>query len=309
MCIISAIPTGKQISKATLQRCWNNNQHGGGFMFTDGKKVHTFKELTSFKRYWKAFTEARALHPDSSFVAHFRISTHGKIDETNCHPFLVNNHIGFVHNGIIRNAPVSQNYSDTYMFNATILQQLPKGFLENHAIMSMVKEYIGSGSKLCFLTHENKLVFVNEKAGEWDENGVWFSNGGYKEWGYYDRGGVRTGAYGTTFGDTTYAPIKNATHDTHKPTYKQSNMGFASAVYREEKPKINNINWEEKLKAKKIDNNVVDYAKSGCCDTFDVSKSYDDKCGFCDTTLKGNYEKNSGYCMRCEERYATEWMF
>jgi hypothetical protein len=305
MCIIASIPVGKQISKSTLQRCWNNNQHGGGFMFTDGEKIITFKELTSFKRYWKAFAEARTTHPDSCFVAHFRISTHGKIDETNCHPFLVDDKIGFVHNGIIRNAPVSKDYSDTFMFNATILQNLPKGFLENHATMSLIQEYIGSGSKLCFLTHENKMVFVNEKAGEWDENGVWFSNGGYKEWGYYDRGGVRTGAYGTTWG--SLPPVKDAKRDTHKASYRQSNMGFASAVYREEKPKINNINWEEKLKVKNIDANVVGYAKSDCCDAFDVSKAYDKNCGFCDTLLKGNYEQNSGYCMRCEEKYASDW--
>jgi hypothetical protein len=300
MCIISAIPQGKQISKATLQRCWNNNQHGGGFMFTDGKRVQTFKELTSFKRYWKAFTEARALHPDSSFVCHFRISTHGKIDETNCHPFLVNNQLGFAHNGIIRNAPVSPNFSDTYMFNATILQNLPKSFLDNHATMSLIKEYIGSGSKLAFLTHDNRIVLVNEKAGEWDENGVWFSNSGYKEWGYYDRGGQRVGTYGSTWGDTTY---------------KQSSMGFASAVIPnyssvgKSSSKVNDIDWDKKLKSAKFDKEIINHAKSPCCDAFDVSKTYDEKCGFCDNTLKGHYEKTSGYCLRCEERYANEWAF
>ncbi len=39
MCIIAAIPQGQQITKGTLKRCWENNPHGGGFMYSDGSKV------------------------------------------------------------------------------------------------------------------------------------------------------------------------------------------------------------------------------------------------------------------------------
>jgi hypothetical protein len=54
MCIIVAIPQGKKISKQVVKRCWENNPHGGGFMYSDGKKVIVEKEMSSFKRYCKA---------------------------------------------------------------------------------------------------------------------------------------------------------------------------------------------------------------------------------------------------------------
>jgi len=307
MCIIAAIPQDKQITKATLQRCWNNNPHGGGFMYTDGKAIQIFKEMDSFKRYWKAFIHARELHPKSSFVCHFRISTHGKVNETNCHPFLVNKKLGFVHNGIIRNAPLSADYSDTYMFNEHILQSLPNNFLENQSIVSLVKEYIGSGSKLAFLSHDNKITLVNEKAGTWD-GGIWYSNGGYKEHEYFDRGGERVGTYGSIWSGnsgTNSSKGSSYSYATSKGGYRQTNMGFASAAFPKEK--ITNIDWDKKLKEEKVDTNVVAYAKSECCNTFDYKSKYEEKCGFCDKVLKGYTEKQNGYCVHCEDRYSKEW--
>lgn len=203
MCIIAAIPAGKQISKETLNRCWQNNPHGGGFMYSDGKKVVTHKEMSSFKRYWKAFVAAKEAHQNSGFVCHFRISTHGKINETNCHPFLINQQLGFAHNGIIYAAPNSNDYSDTYMFNEVILKNLPKNFLANTAIVSMIAEYIGRGSKLAFLNWKGDISLVNEKAGTWDD-GIWYSNSGYKAANYFDYGGTKsTSVYGTAAVNTT----------------------------------------------------------------------------------------------------------
>ncbi|NDB86247.1 MAG: hypothetical protein EB127_26655, partial [Alphaproteobacteria bacterium] len=71
MCIIVAIPQGKQVTKQTLKRCWDNNPHGGGFMYSNGNKVIVNKEMVSFKKYWKAFTQAKENH-DTAFVCHFR---------------------------------------------------------------------------------------------------------------------------------------------------------------------------------------------------------------------------------------------
>jgi glutamine amidotransferase len=299
MCIIASIPQNKQISKATLKRCWENNPHGGGFMFTDGKKVHTHKEMSSFKRYWREFLNKREQYPQSNFVCHFRISTHGKINETNCHPFLVNDKLGFVHNGIIRNAPVSPDYSDTYMFNATILQNLPKDFMGNVSVLTLIKEYIGSGSKLCFLSSDNRITFVNESAGVWDD-GIWYSNSGYKENKYYDAGGTRVATYGTTYGN-------------YKPYYgsnvKQSSFGFASAAFppeppKKKEPKFKSYGFEDALKKDKIDECVIEFANSKDADKY----TYDEHCAFCDKVLSTYNEKNNGYCHHCEDRY-TEWSF
>lgn len=306
MCIIAAIPTKKEISKATLQRCWNNNPHGGGFMFTDGKHIQVFKEMSSFKRYWKSFVHAREQYPESSFICHFRISTHGKINETNCHPFHVNNKLGFCHNGIIRNAPYSQEYSDTYMFNATILQNLPTNFLGNLAIQSLIKDYIGGGSKLAFLSHDNKITLINESAGQWDANGVWFSNGGYKEHDYFDAGGTRVNGSSGWYGGGSYSKSYGKVGQ----SYQQSSMGFASAAFpsvNEKKKKVENIDWDKRLKADKIDKEVVAIAHNSCCDTFDYSKRYEEQCGFCDKVLNTYTEKQNGYCHKCEDKYSKEW--
>jgi hypothetical protein len=298
MCIIAAIPQGKQISKATLKRCWENNQHGGGFMYSDGKKIIIYKELTSFKRYYRAFIEAKEMYSKSAFVCHFRISTHGKVNEDNCHPFHVYDNLGFCHNGIIRNAPTSNDYSDTYMFNETILKMLPKNFLSNLSIMALIKEYIGSGSKLCFLSYDSKLTFVNESAGQWDD-GVWYSNGGYKEVKYYDRGGTRVGTYGTTYGGNSYGT-----------NWKQGSVGFASAVIpnvskKSEPKKVSDIDWDMRLKSDKLDREVIDIAISKEADYY----SYNSKCAFCDTHLHTYHEKQNECCIKCEDRYTNEWHF
>ena len=270
MCIIAAIPSNQQVTKSTLRRCWENNPHGGGFMFTDGKKVQTFKEMSSFKRYWKAFTDAKSNNPESAFVCHFRISTHGRINETNCHPFLVNSKLGFAHNGIIRNAPVHDDYSDTYMFNEHILKPLADGFLNNAAIVSLIKEYIGSGSKLAFLSSDNKITLINEKAGEWSD-GVWYSNGGYKEPKYYDAGGTRisTDAYsgGGWYGSN------------YKGQATQGRFGFASAVVKEEK------------KAPVFSSYADRYSQS---------------CVMCGCKLHTYKEKHEELCTRCVDKYSLQ---
>lgn len=306
MCIIVAIPQGKQVSKSTLQRCWNNNPHGAGFMFTDGNKIVIHKEMTSFKRYFKEYIHSKEQYPQSSFVCHFRISTHGKINEDNCHPFLVNSKLGFCHNGIVRNAPVSNDYSDTVMFNETILKNLPSDFHNNLAIMALIQEYIGSGSKLCFLTHDNQLKFVNEKAGYWD-NGVWYSNGGYREHNYWDAGGTRVTNYGSTYSHT------KTTHKSPKNDYgkkwNQGSMGFASAVVKDVTSYVGKGNklWEDKLKADKIDNEIVKITKSKTADMYSIEKDYDKHCEFCEEELRTYTERENGCCVKCFDKNMTDW--
>jgi glutamine amidotransferase len=310
MCIIAAIPQGKQISKEVLKRCWHNNPHGGGFMYTNGKQVQTFKEMSSFKRYWKSFVNLRNEFPQSSFVCHFRISTHGKVNEDNCHPFLVNNKLGFVHNGIIRNAPLSSDYSDTYMFNEAILKQLPSNFLGNQSILTLIEEYIGGGSKLSFLTYDNQLHFVNEKAGVWDE-GIWFSNRGYQSGGYYDRGGVQV--------STPYSTKVNSYSGSNYGGYgTQQKIGFASAAFPPTNPKpIKEVvhelitdkpynsdewGWESRiLTDKKVERDILGYSKSSYADKYAI------KCTYCDNTLNSYVEKNNEVCQKCCDRYEREW--
>jgi predicted glutamine amidotransferase len=316
MCIIAAIQPTATISKETLKRCWDNNPHGGGFTYTDGKRVQVVKEMSSFKRLWKSFVECRELFPKSTFIVHFRISTHGKINEVNCHPFKVSEQISFAHNGIIRNSSFSNDFSDTVMFNTEILQQLPKNFLENKVILRLVEEYIGSGSKLAFLTWDNTLTLVNEKAGTWDaETGVWFSNTGYKQNKYYDAGGTKVSTVGGTK-DWNYFGSQNAYFGSSKDNDAIGKGKGKDAVKTaaispqinlisdccEVKPKIQPtfVDWN----ARQLENNRTNWREKVL-----VEQKNDDCCVRCDTYLATYYEKYNKVCTKCEAVHTDEWMF
>jgi len=192
MCIAILNKKGSTLKKKLLANCWENNYDGAGFMYTDGSNIVVHKELKDFDSYYAAYAAARKNFPSSHIVLHFRISTHGAVNEANAHPFLVNKRLGFVHNGIISGMANSTKYSDTYMFNKDILKPLPVGFELNKDILDVVEDAIGSYNKLIFLNSDNEYAIVNEAAGHW-ENGCWFSNRSYTySSGYVDRGGVKT---------------------------------------------------------------------------------------------------------------------
>ena len=135
--------------------------------------------MKSFKDFYDEYIRVRKKYTESNMILHFRIKTHGNKDKTNCHPFKVNEDLVFCHNGIISDVEGSQKYSDTIMFNKTILRKLPNGFVYNKPTLKLMEEFIGS-SKLIFLTSKNEIVIVNEDAGEYNKKG-WFSNNSWKQ--------------------------------------------------------------------------------------------------------------------------------
>jgi hypothetical protein len=189
MCIAIMNPSNVTLKKSLLKTCWENNYHGGGLLYINSRsgQLESYKSLDDFDALYAKYQEVRSKHSKSKVVLHFRISTHGTISVDNVHPFMVNKSLGFVHNGIISQAPYSKQYSDTYMFNETMLKKLPKDFINNDAILDLIDEYIGY-SKLLFLDKNNNHYIVGEEKGVWDY-GCWFSNTGYKASKYLDYGG------------------------------------------------------------------------------------------------------------------------
>lgn len=177
MCIAIYKPEGKVLSQATLKECYTSNPDGAGFMYAENKKLHIEKGFFTFQSFYDAFKK----HETKQAVIHFRIKTHGKIDTTNCHPFAVNNAIGFVHNGIISGFG-DANHSDTIGFNQNILQPLVSKWgnlaLFQDPIINLIEGRIGY-SKLVFLDRHGNHKIMNEGKGQWD-NGVWYSNDSYK---------------------------------------------------------------------------------------------------------------------------------
>jgi len=192
MCI--AILNTKQttLKKQLLKNCWENNGDGAGMLYIDNdNQLKVFKEMKNFNTFYNKYIDVRQKYGKRNIVLHFRISTHGKINETNCHPFLVDDDLGFVHNGMIYNAPTSKDYSDTYMFNETMLKKFKPGFEHDEIVLDLLADYIGMGSKLVFLNSNDEWAIVNEEAGHWNL-GCWFSNSSYKQVNnWVDFGGIK----------------------------------------------------------------------------------------------------------------------
>jgi glutamine amidotransferase len=291
MCIIAAIPAKKQITKDILNRCWNNNPHGGGFLYTDGNTLLVHKEMNSFEKFYRAFTDAKKRFPESSFIVHFRISTHGKINEENCHPFLVNDKLGFAHNGVIHNSPYSVDYSDTHQFNTHILQKLPENFINKSVYQSLIEAYIGTGSKLAFLSADNVIALVNEKAGVWD-GGIWYSNRGYANWNYFDRGGVQVSSVNSFTASVSgskrneYTIPENLSGKALKRAKKRAKKGQEVSALKLDYALENRLKNDIKMEQDVIE---------ACC----LPSKAVPKCEVCDITLNTLSERLNNTCNKC----------
>jgi glutamine amidotransferase len=158
-----------------IKNSWDNNNQGGGLLYTYAGKLKTFKTY-EYKDFVKEYKRVRADKHTGKVVLHFRIATSGHERYTNLHPFLVNDNLGFVHNGIISGLGNKQ-YSDTYEYNE-MLKRLPSDFLTDEGITDLISYSIGS-SKLVFLDSNDHATIINEDYGHWHE-GNWYSNDSYK---------------------------------------------------------------------------------------------------------------------------------
>jgi len=181
MCIIAAKPAGTIIELDTLKLCWERNPDGAGIAVAIDGKVEIIKGLMSWQQFLTVYDEPEFWR-EYPMLIHFRIATHGYIDEANTHPFeVIPGKLAFAHNGIMTNMvmPSKPELSDTQVFNRYILQQLPHGFLKSAAIRRLIYGTIGY-NKIAFLDGAGDITIFNEASGKMREDGVWFSNGDYK---------------------------------------------------------------------------------------------------------------------------------
>lgn len=176
MCIIIAKQKGLAITKEILQNCFNNNPDGTGFCVEVDGKLLINKGYFTFDDFYTAYQP----YENEKTLIHFRIKTHGKIDEDNCHPFRVSDNIAFVHNGIISNVKANNDKSDTRVFKDSYITPIINKFgeeaLHSPEIQTLIESFIG-GSKLAFFIkgQENFLIY-NENYGNRSKEGIWFSN-------------------------------------------------------------------------------------------------------------------------------------
>jgi hypothetical protein len=178
MCIAIYKPEGKEIERETLERCYDSNPDGAGYMFHKNDKLYVKKGFFSFSEFWQSYRRDRT----KECVIHFRIKTHGQINKDNCHPYLVNDKFAFVHNGVI-SGYTDNNKSDTWLFNEDVIQPFVNkwgnlGLFED-PVKKLIESRIGY-SKLIFMDNTGNTKIFNEEKGYWDE-GVWYSNTSYRK--------------------------------------------------------------------------------------------------------------------------------
>jgi len=179
ICILNTKKAGR-LPKSQIKNSWDNNDMGSGLLWTSNNKLNVFKTY-DYDEFIDKYNEVRDDKEVGNIVLHFRIATSGYNGEHNLHPFLVNDKLGFVHNGIIKGLG-NQKFSDTYEFN-DMLKKFSHNFISCDMTKYFISEYIGY-SKLIFLDVDDKYTIINEEMGKWTD-GNWYSNDSYKQYNDY----------------------------------------------------------------------------------------------------------------------------
>lgn len=193
MCIICAKPAKLSMpSHAVIERMWQSNPDGAGFMYAANNKVvieKGFMTLPALEARLAAVGEKIDLAA-VPVVLHFRIGTAGGNTPENTHPFPITDSIpalrklrmeapiGVVHNGIIHVTPRQKNISDTMEYIASQLAPLHRAvheFYRDKNLMQMVENAIAS--KMAFLTKKGEIFTIGEFV---NDGGLLFSNSSYK---------------------------------------------------------------------------------------------------------------------------------
>ena len=211
MCIAIVKPKFADFpSEQQFKNCFNTNPHGCGFMYSDGENLIIKKGFMTFEDFYNAF-EKEKISKDKLVFFHFRIATHGLIDEGNTHPFPLTMNVsmqrqqelkfkgyGLIHNGVFHYDKTefaiydrSNVISDTMLLAMKIKENIDIRKEEFDSIESAIASYLYDKDKL---TKEliddcigfNKIAIMNEQEdfvmfGKWiEDNGVFYSNDDYK---------------------------------------------------------------------------------------------------------------------------------
>ena len=125
MCTFFVKKPKQRLNKEHFLNIIENNPQGFGFVYTTGTKLVIVKSPNpNPESMWKKFCDAEAKYPQSHFIGHGRIATGSAINNNNTHPFLVNQSLSIVHNGILRQFPSTVQKSEWQQPDKCILQNL-----------------------------------------------------------------------------------------------------------------------------------------------------------------------------------------
>jgi hypothetical protein len=186
MCIALIKKAGSPLpTKEILERCFKVNPDGGGWVVPRKDGLEISKGYFNFIQFYEELVKAVPVEVPA--LIHMRIATHGFVDAGNCHPFPYTNSytemrndeqdgvdVAMIHNGILSMEPENLEVSDTMTFTKSLFVAGIDPFAESAGFLL---EKIIDTSKVAFMNRSGDVV----KFGTWvEENGVYFSNSGYK---------------------------------------------------------------------------------------------------------------------------------
>lgn len=230
MCIAVYKPMGEMFpNKKTLQRCFNHNPDGAGFMVATGDKVIIHKGYMGFRSFWKALRACREQYGEEhAYVMHFRISTQGGVRADGCHPFPLSSkmddmrkldtecEIGIAHNGIIDLCSggwgkTKVDYSDTMEFITEYLSLIirDKKYYKDSATLELISKLCGS--RLAILDKRGHCELIGRG---WERaDGVWYSNDSYQDRTHVPVTSVYAGWNDWSDEDASYLEFKSAENE------------------------------------------------------------------------------------------------
>lgn len=190
MCIIAYSPKGSTIKEETIRIMFKGNPDGAGLMWKPSEfgPVEIRKGFFKVEDLIKAYNE---IPVECEKAIHCRIATSGKVSVACCHPFPVRSkadammeardraEIALMHNGMINYCTPVQGmkspYSDSMLFAKRFLYPLAKQ-LDQECIQELIEN--STTSRLLIMRQGKETLTL----GDWKfEDGVYYSNGNYKE--------------------------------------------------------------------------------------------------------------------------------
>ena len=209
MCILMVADRGATPKLEELEQGACRNPHGFGFAIIANGKIISERTMKA-ERSIERFLKFREEYPDEIAIWHARIATHGGKNEANCHPFRVggDDRTYLAHNGVLR-VPMAhdEHRSDSRVFADEVLPALGGVTALDNPYKHLMIEGWASGSKIAVLTVDPEAkaqcYIINEDAGKWDNNNVWWSNQTHiapKAYSYSAKD------YDNDYGSSTYKP-------------------------------------------------------------------------------------------------------
>lgn len=191
MCIIAYKPAGAKFpTKKQYQTMFKRNPDGCGFMFADGNNVIIKKGFMTYSEFRNALAPYSKM-TDKPFIFHFRIATHGGINEAMTQPFPLTNKnkrlrslditapVGIAHNGIIPITDDARGLSDTAQFIRDYMTRICTGKKPFDDInLNIIEACIDS--RMVILEASGAAHVLGY--GWSKDSGIWYSNTSYQDY-------------------------------------------------------------------------------------------------------------------------------